>query len=45
VSEWDYGFVATVCEVCGANLYTVNLEVHLRWHEANDRSGNNGQGD
>lgn len=31
-------WVVTVCEICAANVYTVNLEPHLAWHQSNDRS-------
>jgi len=29
--------VPTVCGICGANVYTVNLDPHLDWHKRNDR--------
>lgn len=32
----DFGrWVPTVCEICGANVFTVNVDPHMAWHERN----------
>lgn len=36
--DWNREFtlwIPTVCDVCGANVFTVNLEPHMAWHERN----------